>query len=236
MEELAADSTNEQPDTVSPAGWGTAAQHALAKGLPVTISHDGRELRVYPDGRVEDIGPAMRETTAQLAARFEMGRSDFARVDVSDLSVPPALREIAKTISVLADQGIEIVDSVAAQVPETPVWTVEKTAGNDSESGASAPTAERVDVAPANAEDPAADDRAAAATAEYNLKMMAVACANARTMLEFTSELMQVKTFADMVELSATYTRRQIEAGTEQAKTLSAAAEKIKAKKSAAGG
>lgn len=37
--------------------WKVAAQQALASGLPVTGSRDGRRIRYYPDGHIEDLGP-----------------------------------------------------------------------------------------------------------------------------------------------------------------------------------
>jgi hypothetical protein len=36
--------------------WTAAARDALAQGLPVTGSRDGRRFRYHPDGRVEDLG------------------------------------------------------------------------------------------------------------------------------------------------------------------------------------
>jgi hypothetical protein len=38
--------------------WATAANEALAKGLSVTGTRDGRRFRYHPDGHVEDLGPA----------------------------------------------------------------------------------------------------------------------------------------------------------------------------------
>lgn len=37
--------------------WAVAAHKALADGLSVTGSRDGRRIRYYPDGRIEDLGP-----------------------------------------------------------------------------------------------------------------------------------------------------------------------------------
>ncbi len=37
--------------------WSEAAREALAKGFPVSGSHDGRRYRYHPDGRIEDLGP-----------------------------------------------------------------------------------------------------------------------------------------------------------------------------------
>jgi Phasin protein len=236
MAELMVDSTGEEPDTFAHNGWSVAAQRALAKGLPITISHDGRQLRVYPDGRVEEIDPKARETSAQTAARVEMGKLDVSRFELADVKsrfelpdvrVPPAFREIAEKIAALANQGRKIVDTIteAANLTEDPAWLRENAAAD--------PARDRPTPPPTDPSDPA-DDLASAASgaAEYHLKMVAAACANARTMLEFTSALMNVKTFADMVQISSAYARRQIEAGTDQAKTLAAAAEKMAQKPS----
>src|SRR5262249_53456078 len=113
MAEVIADSTGQDSDTFAHNGWSIAAQRALAKGLPITISHDGRHLRVYPDGRVEEI-VITPETSAQMAARVEMGKLDFSRFELPDVKskfelpdvrVPPAFREIAEKIAALANQG-----------------------------------------------------------------------------------------------------------------------------------
>jgi hypothetical protein len=37
--------------------WKVATQQAFANGLPVTGSRDGRRIRYYPDGHIEDLGP-----------------------------------------------------------------------------------------------------------------------------------------------------------------------------------
>jgi DNA-directed RNA polymerase specialized sigma24 family protein len=47
----------EELDRFAGEAWGAAAREALARGLPVTGSRDGRRVRYYPDGRHEDLGP-----------------------------------------------------------------------------------------------------------------------------------------------------------------------------------
>jgi hypothetical protein len=37
--------------------WSLAARGALEAGHPVTGSRDGRRIRYYPDGHIEDLGP-----------------------------------------------------------------------------------------------------------------------------------------------------------------------------------
>ena len=57
MAKRVVDLTAEELDTVARKAWAAAARDALARGLPVTGSRDGRRLRYHPDGRVEDLGP-----------------------------------------------------------------------------------------------------------------------------------------------------------------------------------
>jgi hypothetical protein len=49
-------SPNELSDAANDA-WRAAADAALAQGIPVTGSRDGRRFKYHPDGRVEDLGP-----------------------------------------------------------------------------------------------------------------------------------------------------------------------------------
>ena len=56
MAKRVVDLTAEELDAAGEA-WAAAAREALARGLPVTGSRDGRRLRYHPDGRVEDLGP-----------------------------------------------------------------------------------------------------------------------------------------------------------------------------------
>ncbi len=51
------DLTAEELGKFASEAWDAAAREALAKGLPVTGSRDGRRYRYHPDGRVEDLGP-----------------------------------------------------------------------------------------------------------------------------------------------------------------------------------
>jgi hypothetical protein len=57
MAKRVVDLTVEELRTAAGEAWGAAAGEALARGLPVTGGRDGRRLRYYPDGRVEDLGP-----------------------------------------------------------------------------------------------------------------------------------------------------------------------------------
>jgi hypothetical protein len=51
------DLTADELDRFATEAWDGAAREALAKGLSVTGSRDGRRIRCYPDGRVQDLGP-----------------------------------------------------------------------------------------------------------------------------------------------------------------------------------
>jgi hypothetical protein len=55
-------------DAFARKAWDDAAKAALAKGLPVTGSREGRRFRYHPDGRVEDLGPVDAEEAAALKA------------------------------------------------------------------------------------------------------------------------------------------------------------------------
>ena len=48
--------TTAELDALAREAWGSAAKEALARGLPITGSRDGRRLRYHPDGRAEDLG------------------------------------------------------------------------------------------------------------------------------------------------------------------------------------
>src|SRR5262245_53513581 len=55
-----ADLTTEELDGLAADAWNSAAREALAQGLSVTGSRDGRRYRYHPDGRIEDLGPVAR--------------------------------------------------------------------------------------------------------------------------------------------------------------------------------
>ena len=62
---------------------------------------------------------------------------------------------------------------------------------------------------------------------DYNLKLIEAARANANATFDFASELIGVKSLAEVVELSTAHARKQFEAFTQQAKDLTAAAQKL---------
>ncbi len=63
--------------------------------------------------------------------------------------------------------------------------------------------------------------------ADYGLKMIEAARANSNAAFDFATELLSARTMAQMVEISTAHTRKQIESVTEQARELSALAQKL---------
>ena len=76
MRKKVVDLTAAELSTLANEAWREAAQQAFAKGLPVTGSRDGRRVRYYPDGHIEDLGPVAeipRDDNA--SSRNKSGRS-----------------------------------------------------------------------------------------------------------------------------------------------------------------
>lgn len=63
--------------------------------------------------------------------------------------------------------------------------------------------------------------------ADYGLKMIEAARVNSNAAFDFATELLGAKTMAQVVEISTAHTRKQIESITEQARELSALAQKV---------
>lgn len=57
MQKRIVDLSPHELDSAASDAWRDAAKKALARGLAITGSRDGRRLRYYPDGHVEDLGP-----------------------------------------------------------------------------------------------------------------------------------------------------------------------------------
>jgi hypothetical protein len=55
--------TAEELESLAGEAWSIAAREALAKGLAVTGSRDGRRYRYHPDGHIDDLGPVGVEST-----------------------------------------------------------------------------------------------------------------------------------------------------------------------------
>ncbi|MCC6890278.1 MAG: phasin [Hyphomicrobiales bacterium] len=65
--------------------------------------------------------------------------------------------------------------------------------------------------------------------ADYGLKLIEASRLNANAAFDFYSELMSVKSYADMIELSTAHARRQFERVTAQTKDLTALAQRVAA-------
>ena len=63
--------------------------------------------------------------------------------------------------------------------------------------------------------------------ADYGLKVIEAARANSNAAFDFATELLSARTMAQMVEISTAHSRKQIESVTEQARELSALAQKV---------
>ena len=62
---------------------------------------------------------------------------------------------------------------------------------------------------------------------DYGLKVIEAARANTNAAFDFTTQLMTVKSFSEVVELSTSHSRKQLEALTAQSKELAAIAQKV---------
>jgi len=62
---------------------------------------------------------------------------------------------------------------------------------------------------------------------DYGLKLIEVARVNTNAAFDFATELMTVKSFSEMVELSTAHARKSFEAATAQTKDLAALAQKV---------
>jgi phasin len=64
-------------------------------------------------------------------------------------------------------------------------------------------------------------------TADYNLKIMEIACTNIKTAFEYGEALMGVKSPSEFVALSATHARKQLNTMIAQTNELTALAQKV---------
>jgi phasin len=62
---------------------------------------------------------------------------------------------------------------------------------------------------------------------EYGSKLIEIMHANTDAAFDFADELMSVKSFSEMIELSAKHTRKQLETLADQTKELTALAQKV---------
>jgi phasin len=88
---------------------------------------------------------------------------------------------------------------------------------------------ERMKAAAEEATDVLEDSYATAAkgTADYGLKLIEATRINTNAAFDFYAELMTVKSYSDVIELSTTHARKQFEVVTAQTKDLAALAQKV---------
>jgi len=90
-------------------------------------------------------------------------------------------------------------------------------------------TYEKMKAAAEEASDVLEDTYATAAkgAADYGLKVLEATRANTNATFDFYTDLMNVKSYSDMIELSTAHARKQFEAVTAQTKDLAALAQKM---------
>jgi phasin len=88
---------------------------------------------------------------------------------------------------------------------------------------------ERVKAAAEEATDLLEDTYTTAAkgAADYNLKVIEAARTNTNAAFDYARELLDVKSFSDVIELSTAHARKQFETVSEQTKELAALAQKV---------
>jgi hypothetical protein len=69
------DLTTTDLTTLANEAWSSATQRAFAAGHSVTGSRDGRRIRYYPDGRIEDLGPVAELPEVDVSLKEKSGRS-----------------------------------------------------------------------------------------------------------------------------------------------------------------
>ena len=79
MTKRVTDLTAEELELLAGEAWSSAAREALANGLSVTGSRDGRRYRYYPDGRIEDLGPVAAVPATLIEANVELPSYEFVR-------------------------------------------------------------------------------------------------------------------------------------------------------------
>jgi hypothetical protein len=241
MEESVADSTTEASEERAPfaPSWGAAARAALALGLPITVFHHGRPLRLYPDGHLEDLetvaletvaletpalAPAAQKTAAPMDATLRTQNPALAKFDLPNIEIPAAFREFAETVATLAKASFDDSSTAAAVSAESAAWNETADSSDDTDDGDEEMSAADIEAMEAHTGTIAAT---AAGTTAYGLKIMEAACINANAMIEFSNVFLQAKSLSEMVLLSTAHARKQIETVTEQTKQLAAVAEKM---------
>lgn len=142
----------------------------------------------------------MTEATSKTAySAFETPKFEMPKFDIPSFDMPRF--EVPAAFREAAEKGV-------AQAKEN--WEKMKSA-----------TEEVTDVL----EDSYAT--AARGNADYGLKVIETARANTNAAFDFASAVMAAKSFSEVVELSASHARKQFEAGTTQARELTALAQRV---------
>jgi phasin len=124
---------------------------------------------------------------------------DFTFVDIPKLEASAA--EVTSTMREFAERGI---------MQAKDAYTKMKTAAEEA-TGV-------LDATYANASKGASD---------YGLKVIEMARVNSNAAFDFTAELISARTLAQVIEISTSHARKQIELATEQAKELASLAQKV---------
>ena len=246
MEESVADSTTEASEERAPfaPSWGATARAALALGLPVTVFHRGRPLRLYPDGHLEDLeavalktvafetpasAPVAQNAAAPMDTTLKAQNPALAKFDLPNIEIPAAFREFAETVATLAKASFDDSSTATEVSAESDACNETADSSDDTDDGDEEMSAADIEAMEAHTGTIAAT---AAGTTAYGLKIMEAACINANAMIEFSNVFLQAKSLSEMVLLSTAHARKQIETVTEQTKQLAAVAEKMAAEAS----
>jgi hypothetical protein len=68
----------EELEGLAQEAWSSAAREALAKGLAVTGSRNGRRYRYHPDGRIDDLGAVATEPVESEESDVEKSGTSVA--------------------------------------------------------------------------------------------------------------------------------------------------------------
>jgi hypothetical protein len=134
--------------------------------------------------------------------------------------VPAAFREFTETIATLAKAGFDAGSANTA----SPATDDQQSAGTDVDDAIEDDTDEEREQTESHT---SAHTSTSAGNTEYNMRVIAAACANTRAMIEFSNTLLQARSLSEMVALSTAHARKQIETAAEQARELAEVAERM---------
>jgi hypothetical protein len=138
--------------------------------------------------------------------------------------VPAAFREFTETIATLAKASFET-GFDAGSANHTPQASDDQhNASADVDDAIEDDTDEECEQTEIHN---SAHTSTSAGNTEYNMRVIAAACANTRAMIEFSNTLLQARSLSEMVALSTAHARKQIETAAEQARELAEVAERM---------